>query len=91
MNTVKDMDGEVLQVGDRVSTSSNGECQVVSFPEDVGIASVGHTQQEIFGSLVSVKDAKGHLLTLRVKLSHLKLIPTVVDAKARITTQKYGI
>jgi hypothetical protein len=80
MNTVKDIDGEELMIGDKVSTDY-GECRILALKGDEG---------NRFGALVSVQNSKGDKLDLRVRLSHVKLILTT-NPKEKITDQKYGV
>jgi hypothetical protein len=84
MDDIKDIDGTVIRVGDRVSTIY-GECviQEVLLPRNP-------PADNRFGALLKVKDAKGKTWDLMVKTTNIRLV-VYVDPKQKITTSKYGV
>jgi hypothetical protein len=80
MNHIKDIDGNPLQEGDKVSTVY-GEC----------IIQRGETRADKYGDFLTVKDKAGHRLDLRVKLAQVRFVPNVIDANARTTTERFGV
>jgi hypothetical protein len=84
MDTIKDIDGNILRAGDRVNTIY-GECVVQPQPTTPNKMVANH-----LGTPLRVKDKAGHVLDILTRLAQVKLI-VHIDPSTKTTTEKYGV